>query len=192
MMSMQLIHTLPAVMMDDLPSSLPLTHEHCSWSVVVNSLLPTGVEGPTKVSASSEVPALSQPQRVTPAKKIRIRKSKSPQALGPNKKSPVDGVPAMLHYDDAATTECVSKANTSNSSSNSSSSDGENIVPSMNRLNIATGTTSTGCASLLGMIVAATQGQHSLQPSVRPIKRPSGSSSRTRPGMCDSLLTLSK
>lgn len=182
-------------MMDDLPpflpSFIPLTHEHCSWSVVVNSLLPSGVEGPTKVSASSEVPALSQPQRVTPAKKIRIRKSKSPQALGPNKKSPGDGVPAMLHNDDAAATECVSKANTSsNSSSNSSSSDGENIVPSLNRLNIATGTNSTGCASLLGMIVAATQ--HSLQPSVRPIKRSSGSSSRTRPGMCDSLLTLSK
>lgn len=158
----------------------------------MNSLLPSGAEGPTKVFASSEVPALSQPQRVTPAKKIRIRKSKSPQALGPNKKSPVDGVPA-LHYDDAAATECVAKANkSSNSSSNSSSSDGENIVPSMNRLNIATGTNSTGCASLLGMIVAATQGQHSLQPSVRPIKRPSGSSSRTRPGICDSLLTLSK
>ena len=160
--------------------SFPLTHEHCSWSVVVNSLLPTSVEGPT------EAPASSQPQRVTPAKKVRVRKSKSHQALALSKTSAgIIGVP-VLDTDDVAT----EKLDTRGCHTSSSNSDGENIVPSMNRLDINTSTTSTSCASFLGMIVAAAQPP--LQPSLRPIKRSSNSSSRTRPGVCDSLLTLSK
>jgi hypothetical protein len=153
----------------------------------VNSLLPTGVEGPTEVSASSEAPASSsQPQRVTPAKKLRVRKSKSPQALSLSKTSVgIIEVP-LLNTDDVAT----EKLDTRGSCNSSNNSDGENIVPSLNRLNITTSTASTGCASFLGMIVAAAQPP--LQPSVRPIKRSSGSSSRTQPGVCDSLLTLSK
>lgn len=151
----------------------------------MNSLLPTGVEGPTEVSALSEAPASSsQPQRVTPAKKLRVRKSKSPQALSLSKTSVgIIEVPPLLNTDDVAT----EKLDTRGSCNSSNNSDGENIVPSLNRLNITTSTASTGCASFLGMIVAAAQ-----PPLVRPIKRSSGSSSRTQPGVCDSLLTLSK
>jgi len=157
----------------------------CSWSVVVNSLLPTDYEGlnTQKNTATSDPP---QPQRITPAKKLRIRKSKSPQVLGPSSKTAIscDSVPVL---DGAAL--CTRWFETGTSNSSNSSTDGENIVPAMNQMNIATGSTSSGCASLLGMIVAT---QRPLQSTVRSIKRPSNSSSRTRPGVHDSLLTLTK
>ena len=158
----------------------------------MNSLLPPNDERSIEAAASqSDPPHLQQPpQRYTPAKKLRARKVKSPQADNPSKTRTGDR--ATSNAETCVQAKTIVKSLFHNSSSASSESvDGENIAPLMNQMSI----TSTGCASLLGILsIAPSTTQPSIQSASQPTSRRAikKQSSRTASGVCDSLLALVK